>query len=908
MSPGISDDGRIVAFYGDLSVSGAARLGPGLDPGPGIFVSVPNLGGGRIIGRIAGIAGNGYLDPGETYRDINGNGRFDQGTETDEGTITAFEADTRVAIAPAVGGASVVYIGIDSGGRKGIFSARVTLMPSVQPAPPESIKVADTTQVVQVGQRIHRNGFTPGAALDVTIKDLEIYDAVNKAGQIAFWANTDVGPQIVRANPLRTPVLIVPGVGGVLPKEGQFKPWLEQRGFPPELMTVDPLARVYDDLIKTLENAGYRDGKDLFVVDYDWRLLPGPIDGTVDGHVGGLDAASITAGNYRYGVDYLGHYLKLAMDSWAERFPSTALDAVNVIAHSTGGLVARTYIQSDAYNGSLDDGRRLPRINDFEMIGVPNRGAVRPWSPLNNNWWLPTSIDDLIGSSYILPGLLRAAWRKVSAGETIAGPDGPITLANVGGSENAFITRYVPTLRSLLATYNFLDLNGDGNYTNTNSDPRLGNQSLTDLNGGTDPNSFAGIIAGGGGQVNDIYGFGKSTPVNSVLVQAGPFQAGEPLKTFNQLGPEFANSNYFRDIRTLEGDGAVPLRSSFEPFAQDARVNTSPHFNDHLALLDDVDVQREILERFGYLVDTSQIARGTSTHYFNLARVGQLSYFIDPVEAVLTDANGRRQGFTRATGLLNEIPDGVYVGGVDGFGIIFGSVATPMKLDLYGLDASYNVFLSGASGEDKFVGFSDAGYLASGDKKSFDLTFSTITNPILTVAGVSIDDGGIQRSMVRSQTITFSGLADVDLGAFEVRTQEGVPVGLNVARSDVAGRTQVVLTYTGPDIIGGSLPDGNYTLIIHGDKVHDRVSGTNLDGDGDGKAGGDHSETFFRLFGDTNGDRNVDNLDYYRFRSTFGLKANETTFLGFLDFDGNGIIDQLDLIEFTKRRNKRLAP
>src|SRR5262249_40189713 len=62
------------------------------------------------------------------------------------------------------------------------------------------------------------------------------------------------------------------------------------------------------------------------------------------------------------------------------------------------------------------------------------------------------------------------------------------------------------------------------------------------------------------------------------------------------------------------------------------------------------------------------------------------------------------------------------------------------------------------------------------------------------------------------------------------------------------GRTVVVLTFTGADIIGGSLADGNYTLTVRGDRVHDRF-GRELDGDGDGTPGGDRVDGFFRLYG-----------------------------------------------------------
>src|SRR5207245_8612302 len=91
-----------------------------------------------------------------------------------------------------------------------------------------------------------------------------------------------------------------------------------------------------------------------------------------------------------------------------------------------------------------------------------------------------------------------------------------------------------------------------------------------------------------------------------------------------------------------------------------------------------------------------------------------------------------------------------------------------------------------------------------------------------TVASVVLNDGSAQRSMVNSLTVTFSGAAILDSGAIELRRQDGSLVGLNTDISIVAGKTVAVLTFVGPDIIGGSLADGSYTLTVLADHVQDR--------------------------------------------------------------------------------------
>jgi hypothetical protein len=168
------------------------------------------------------------------------------------------------------------------------------------------------------------------------------------------------------------------------------------------------------------------------------------------------------------------------------------------------------------------------------------------------------------------------------------------------------------------------------------------------------------------------------------------------------------------------------------------------------------------------------------------------------------------------------------------------------------------------------------------------------------VEGVRINAGAAQRSMVNSLTVTFNSAVTVDPGAFELRRQDGSLVGLSVAASVVDGRTVAVLTFTGADIVGGSLADGNYTLTVRADRVHDRW-GRELDGDGDGSAGGDRVDSFFRLFGDADGDGVVDARDRDLFRSAFKTRAGEVGYLWYFDYDGDGVIDGRDNGQFNRR-------
>jgi hypothetical protein len=174
----------------------------------------------------------------------------------------------------------------------------------------------------------------------------------------------------------------------------------------------------------------------------------------------------------------------------------------------------------------------------------------------------------------------------------------------------------------------------------------------------------------------------------------------------------------------------------------------------------------------------------------------------------------------------------------------------------------------------------------------------TVRPPL--VQSVAINDGSAQRSMVKSITVAFNQVVALDAGAFVLRSTAGNLLGLNQSVNVVNGQTVVTLTFAGSEIVGGSLPDGRYTLTVLGIRVRDSL-GNSLDGDGDGQAGGDTLTSLFRLFGDVNGDGAVNGLDLTAFRNAFGTVATDAAYVSFLDFNGDGAINGTDLTQFRSR-------
>ncbi|MGE4159993.1 MAG: dockerin type I domain-containing protein, partial [Planctomycetota bacterium] len=93
---------------------------------------------------------------------------------------------------------------------------------------------------------------------------------------------------------------------------------------------------------------------------------------------------------------------------------------------------------------------------------------------------------------------------------------------------------------------------------------------------------------------------------------------------------------------------------------------------------------------------------------------------------------------------------------------------------------------------------------------------------------------------------------------------------------------------------------GRYTLTIKADQIHDSL-GRDLDGDKDDSAGGDALEQFFRLYGDTDGDADVDLTDLNFIRGLLGSKKGDGNYLWWLDYNNDGYLSSFD---YSQARNR----
>jgi len=163
-----------------------------------------------------------------------------------------------------------------------------------------------------------------------------------------------------------------------------------------------------------------------------------------------------------------------------------------------------------------------------------------------------------------------------------------------------------------------------------------------------------------------------------------------------------------------------------------------------------------------------------------------------------------------------------------------------------------------------------------------------------------INRGAAQRSMVSTLVLRFSEdvagtFVSDDLVLRNFTT--GVDVEASLIRRDVQTDRSIVLSF--PDLTGGSLADGNYLLAFRHSGITD-AAGNRLEGD--------VQVSFFRYFGDSDGDRDVDYLDAFRLRDVLRNVGSTTASLEIFDRNADSILGADDLSAFQIRQLTFLPP
>jgi uncharacterized repeat protein (TIGR03803 family) len=168
-------------------------------------------------------------------------------------------------------------------------------------------------------------------------------------------------------------------------------------------------------------------------------------------------------------------------------------------------------------------------------------------------------------------------------------------------------------------------------------------------------------------------------------------------------------------------------------------------------------------------------------------------------------------------------------------------------------------------------------------------------NGLFTAAGQGTN--GKQRSMVEDIVYTFNEAVTIPdaNAAFTVLVAgpAGGTVPTTLFAQAVAGSngTQWAVSLTGKaEGILASIANGEYSIQINPAGVFAASDGTTAMAAGTGR-----TDTFFRLFGDINGDESISTFDYGRFKQALNGAYNPA-----FDYDGSGTIGTLDYGRFKQ--------
>ncbi len=211
----------------------------------------------------------------------------------------------------------------------------------------------------------------------------------------------------------KKPVIFIPGIGA------SINPDLMIGGVFADNWTM--FDHTYDGILKAFKVMGYQEGKNFFIAYYDWRQ-----------------------GNGESAEKYLKPLIKKALTL-------NDVTQVNLVTHSMGSLVARSYVQSSSYANNVDN---------LIMIAPPNRGSSDVYT-LWEGGYIPKNWSSRTAMVYYLAYL---------------------QLINLETSRYNIIHKYIPSLKDLLPVYDFLFPTGKADELKNFFDMQERNDFLLDLN------------------------------------------------------------------------------------------------------------------------------------------------------------------------------------------------------------------------------------------------------------------------------------------------------------------------------------------------------------------------------------------------------------------------------------------
>ena len=468
----------------------------------------------------------------------------------------------------------------------------------------------------------------------------------------------------------------------------------------------------WDELYKTLQGAGYK----VADMPWDWRLSIDPSDSK----------------------NAIDRYLIKAIDDLKKN--AGGVEKVNVVAHSLGGLLVRSYIQSSKYRNDIDK---------FVMVGTPNKGGS-----LMYYIWEGGDLD-AIDSGLLDTGLLQI--RKESI-VNLAHAKLQFWKTMTQKERVAFIHKELKTGLQTMPTEDvdyLKDFDQSFNGASARAATSELNTLLNDMNSGVplwDQVNMRVCYSDSGKTLDWIH-----------VTKPGPgdvYPDGIPLQFVASDG------NYYAYYDTADGDGTV-LAESACPDEWKSRNYCDEQDGGHSSLPGKC--KDEILSFFQGTAGASASLEKTSyaldaaTNLTPLLSIGITS----SVEPLLTAPDNLQYGMDPATGLvLRDIPETDFEFDQNGGGF---SIQNPQL-------GTYTVMLNGRADRDFAVSVS---YIGSNGEESI------------------IDVHGYSHTDVTTFTFTIDASASP---AVTINPPVIIPTGLTL---DINSENKVVLNWNemGGDII-----------------------------------------------------------------------------------------------------------
>jgi hypothetical protein len=164
-----------------------------------------------------------------------------------------------------------------------------------------------------------------------------------------------------------------------------------------------------------------------------------------------------------------------------------------------------------------------------------------------------------------------------------------------------------------------------------------------------------------------------------------------------------------------------------------------------------------------------------------------------------------------------------------------------------------------------------------------------------------------QHSMIRNVQLTFdfpvaltSAAVALGIHANPLVTNPTLPGSITVKNSTGGTRLDKVwfVTFGGSNVSGGSIGNGEYDLTIDPNLVTDEF--------GQHLAASPATFTFYRLLGDSDGNRTVNNLDIINIRRCFSTTSADPNYAWMFDSDWNGTVNTTDIVNLRRGSNSTI--